>query len=172
MINVLFICLGNICRSPMAEAVFNDLAQKKGVSAQIKADSAGTAGYHIGKSPDRRTIEVLLKHGIETKHEGRKISVEDFNNFDHLVVMDEQNFEDVYNLYYENQKSIPSARKLFLIRDFDPTVKGVHEVPDPYYENNKAFENVYQQLERSCNALIDYMIEENGIEVPKIEDEN
>ena len=167
MKHILFICLGNICRSPMAEAICQALIQEKGLSAHFSVDSAGTAGYHVGKSPDRRTLQVLEKHGMETSHLGQKLSPTLLDTFDHLVVMDEANFEDVHQLYYDYKKTPPPAEKLFLIRDHDPTTKGVQEVPDPYYENNKAFENVYQILHRSCAQMLDYLVDFHQI---KLED--
>lgn len=168
MKNILFICLGNICRSPMAEAVCRQLIQERGLSAYFSVDSAGTAGYHIGKSPDRRTLKVLENHGIETTHLGQKLTPALIDAFDHLVVMDEANFENVHQLYYDYKKVPPPAEKLFLIRDHDPTTKGVQEVPDPYYENDKAFENVYQILYRSCQKMLDYLVDFHQI---SIEDE-
>jgi protein-tyrosine phosphatase len=159
MVQVLFVCLGNICRSPMAEAVFRNEVQKRGLSGQITVDSAGTAGYHIGKSPDHRTLEVLEENGLNTSHKGRKISVEDFDAFDHIVVMDEENFEHVHNLYHKTKHSPPAAQKLFLMRDYDPQVRGVQEVPDPYYGSKEEFKEVYSILKRSSEVLLDHLIE-------------
>ena len=118
MVNVLFVCLGNICRSPMAEEVFKEVVKDKGYSSKFHVDSAGTAGYHIGKQPDRRTLEVLANNGLKSKHLGQKMGVEDLDNFDHIVVMDEANFEHVHNLFHKEKHRPPSAEKVFLIRDF------------------------------------------------------
>ncbi len=169
MIHVLFVCLGNICRSPMAEAIFQKLVDERGLSSQIKTESAGIVGWHVGKSPDRRTLEVLAENAIETSHVGRKITPADLTEFDHIAVMDEANFEAVYNLFYENQHVVPGARKLFLIRDFDPEVRGVQEVPDPYYEDKKVFREVYHILHRSCNKLIDFLIDEHQLEATPVD---
>lgn len=149
----------------MAEAIFNQLVKERGLQNYLVADSAGTAGYHIGQQPDRRTLEVLKDNGIETPHLGRKISAADFTDFQHIAVMDEANFEDVHTLYYATFHQPTPAKKLFLIRDYDPTVRGIQEVPDPYYENKKAFEKVYEMLHRSCNSLIDFLVEEYHIEI-------
>lgn len=147
----------------MAEAIFKKLVMEKGVASQISTESAGIMGWHVGKSPDRRTLEVLAEHDTETSHVGRKLSIEDFTAYDHIAVMDETNFEAVYNFYYENLHKVPSARKIFLIRDFDPDVRGVQNLPDPYYEDKKVFRKVYEILYKSCNALIDYLIEEHKL---------
>ncbi|MFY7907997.1 MAG: low molecular weight protein-tyrosine-phosphatase [Emticicia sp.] len=163
MINVLFVCLGNICRSPIAEATFRELVQVRGLEDQISCDSAGTAGYHIGQLPDQRTIKNAEKHGLKLTHRGRKLSVADLDAFDHIVVMDEANFKDVNDLYYKTKHKTPSAEKLFLLRDHDPETRGVKEVPDPYYESEPFFEDVYQIVLRSNEALLDYLIEKHQI---------
>lgn len=159
MINVLFVCLGNICRSPLAEATFREIVIKNNLADKIQCDSAGTAGYHIGELPDKRAIATALKHGIKLTHLGRKISNADLDAFQHIAVMDEQNFEDVHNLYHKTKKMPPSAEKVFLIRDFDPEVRGVQEVPDPYYDGMPEFENVYQILWRSGEKLLEHLID-------------
>jgi protein-tyrosine phosphatase len=164
MRKVLFVCLGNICRSPIGEATFNQIAQNKGLSHEMMADSAGVMGWHVGKKPDPRTIKNAAKHGIELTHLGRKLSKEDLDNFDHIVVMDEQNFEDVHKFYYDTKKTPPSAEKLFLIRDYDPTVRGVNDVKDPYYEGEEVFEEVFQTLWRSNEAFINHLTEKYDLQ--------
>lgn len=164
MRKVLFVCLGNICRSPIGEATFNKIAQEKGLSELLWADSAGIMGWHVGKKADPRTIKNAVKHDIEITHLGRKLSKEDLDAFDHIVVMDEQNFEDVHKFYYDTKKTPPSAEKLFLIRDFDPTVRGVHDVKDPYYEGEEVFEEVFQILWRSNEAFINHLVEKHDLQ--------
>ena len=163
MINLLFVCLGNICRSPIAEATFRELVKKRGLQDKISCDSAGTAGYHIGQLPDQRTMKNAEKHGLKLSHRGRKISVADLDDFEHIVVMDEANFKDVNNFYYKTKHKTPSADKLFLLRDHDPKTRGISEVPDPYYESEPFFEDVYQIVWRSNEALLDYLIEKHQI---------
>nr|WP_299422856.1 low molecular weight protein-tyrosine-phosphatase [uncultured Emticicia sp.] len=168
MINLLFVCLGNICRSPIAEATFRELVKKRGLQDKISCDSAGTAGYHIGQLPDQRTMKNAEKHGLKLSHRGRKISVADLDDFEHIVVMDEANFKDVNNFYYKTKHKTPSADKLFLLRDHDPEIRGISEVPDPYYESEPFFEDVYQIVWRSNEALLDYLIEK--YQIVKIEE--
>jgi len=163
MINVLFVCLGNICRSPIAEGIFRELVKKRGLQDQILCDSAGTAGYHIGQLPDQRTMKNAEKHDLKLTHRGRKLSVADLDFFDHIVVMDEANFKDVNDFYYKTKHKTPSADKLFLLRDHDPKTRGISEVPDPYYESEPFFEDVYQIVWRSNEALLDYLIEKHQI---------
>jgi protein-tyrosine phosphatase len=163
MINVLFVCLGNICRSPIAEGIFRELVKKRGLQDQILFDSAGTAVYHIGQLPDQRTMKNAEKHDLKLTHRGRKLSVADLDTFDHIVVMDEANFKDVNDFYYKTKHKTPSADKLFLLRDHDPKTRGISEVPDPYYESEPFFEDVYQIVWRSNEALLDYLIEKHQI---------
>lgn len=171
MVKVLFVCLGNICRSPLGEASFREIVRRRGLSDSFEVDSAGTAGYHIGKSPDRRSLEVLEENNLVTKHIGRKLSEDDFDAFDHITVMDEANFEFVHNMYHKAKRMPPPAEKLFLIRDFDPEVRGVQEVPDPYYESHEAFQEVYKILWRSNEALLEHLMELHNIEEPSDEEE-
>jgi protein-tyrosine phosphatase len=172
MVKVLFVCLGNICRSPLGESSFRELVRQRGLSNKFEVDSAGTAGYHIGKKPDRRTLEVLEENDLATSHLGRKLSIEDFDVFDHIAVMDEANFEFVHNMYHKSKGMPPPPEKLFLIRDFDPEVRGIQEVPDPYYETKEAFENVYEILSRSNEALLEHLIDLHGIVVVSEDEED
>ncbi|MCD8539134.1 MAG: low molecular weight phosphotyrosine protein phosphatase [Leadbetterella sp.] len=164
MVNVLYVCLGNICRSPLGEATFNQLVREKGLEQWLQADSAGTAGYHVGKYPDPRSVKVAAKHGIQLDHVVRKITEDDLDKFDHIAVMDEENFEFLHRLYYDTKGVPPSADKLFLIRDFDPEVRGVHDVKDPYFEGDEAFEEVFQVLKRSNEKLVEHLTDKYGIE--------
>jgi protein-tyrosine phosphatase len=167
MVKVLYVCLGNICRSPLGEATFRTLVEEKGLTEYFEADSAGTAGYHVGKHADPRSQKVAEKHGIKLDHVVRKITVEDLDAFDHIAVMDEQNFEDIHTLYYDKKGTPPSADKLFLIRDFDPEVRGVNDVPDPYFDGDAEFEEVFQIVKRSNEKLLEHLLDKHGIETPE-----
>lgn len=154
----------------MAEAIFRDIVEKSDYSSQFKIDSAGTAGYHIGKIPDRRTLEVLATNEIETNHLAQKMDEADLDTFDHLVVMDEANFEHVHHMFHTLKHKPPPPEKVFLIRDYDPEVRGVQEVPDPYYGGKKEFKEVYNVLWRSCEALFNHLVDHHGLK-PESEDE-
>jgi protein-tyrosine phosphatase len=165
MPKILFVCLGNICRSPLAEGTFRELAENHNLLDKLSCDSAGTAGYHIGQLPDHRSIDVAAAHGIKLTHRGRKLSAQDFDNFEHIVVMDSENFEDVHRLYYEVKHTPPPAEKLFMLGDYDPqrNTGESAEIPDPYYGNKQDFENVFQQIWRSNEALLQHLIEKYGL---------
>lgn len=148
MKKVLFVCLGNICRSPLAEAVFNDRVKELGWIG----DSAGTAAYHIGEQPDNRSIKVALGHGIPISHNAKQFEVQDFDHFDYVIAMDQNNYNDMKSLLKGG-----SVDNLFLLREFDPENTDSMDVPDPYYGGEDGFEKVYDMIERSMEPLIDHI---------------
>lgn len=138
------VCLGNICRSPLAEGIL----QSK-VSENIFVDSAGTAGYHIGNLPDKRSIAVASKYGIDiTNQRCRKFTVEDFDKFDLIYAMDESNFQNILMLS-RNKKDEAKVKMILNEIDFDAN----NSVPDPYYGGDLGFENVYQMLDEACEII-------------------
>jgi protein-tyrosine phosphatase len=151
-INVLFVCLGNICRSPLAEAIFKNKIRSRGLDALIEADSCGTSNYHIGGSPDPRTIDNAVKNGITIEHSGRQLCDADLKNFDFILAMDKSNYQNILRL--PESKSV--AHKVQLMRDFDPQHKG-GEVPDPYHGGEKGFQEVFDILDRSMDSFIDHI---------------
>ncbi|WP_266368805.1 low molecular weight protein-tyrosine-phosphatase [Tellurirhabdus rosea] len=166
MIRVLFVCLGNICRSPLAEGVFRQLVQERGLTDHVVCDSAGTSSYHLGELPDRRTRENALEHGLKLTHRGRRLLGEDFAAFDYFVAMDEANYDGI--LYASKRSTgLDIHDSVFLLREFDPLVddpeEGGSEVPDPYYEDAAFFEKVYQIVRRSCENLLNYLIEQHAL---------
>ena len=147
---VLFVCLGNICRSPLAEGVFLHQAAEAGLSEAFLVESAGTSGYHVGDRPDPRSIAVAKKHGVELPSRSRKVADEDFTRFAWIVAMDAQNQRDLEAQAASTRD--PSAR-LVCMRDYDP--QGPGDVPDPYYGGPGGFDRVYAQVERSCAGLLE-----------------
>lgn len=147
------VCLGNICRSPLAEGIL----KSKVFSFKTRVDSAGTAAYHSGEKPDRRSIAVAKGNGIDISNQrARKFSVEDFDNFDLIYAMDNLNYEDIISL--ARNKSDESKVKLILNEVFpDDNL----DVPDPYYGGEFGFVNVYKMLDEACEIIVKKM-NDNG----------
>jgi protein-tyrosine phosphatase len=162
MISVLFVCLGNICRSPLAEGTFSHLVNQRGLSDKISCDSAGTHGYHIGALPDRRARRVAADYGIILNHQARKLSSDDFANFDYIVAMDESNLEHIQTQSYRSTGFYPEEGRMFLYREFDQDADS-QNVPDPYYEDMVAFEQVYHIVTRCGERFLEYLIEEHNL---------
>ncbi|XP_035221179.1 low molecular weight phosphotyrosine protein phosphatase-like [Stegodyphus dumicola] len=147
--SALFVCLGNICRSPIAEAVFSHYVRERGLSDKWHIDSAATSDYHTGKNPDRRARQCMEKHSIPMQHKARQITADDFKTFDFIFGMDENNIKDLKRLAPKN-----STAKIELLGDYDP--EGPCIIRDPYYDDDdEGFEEVYQQCARCCKAFLD-----------------
>jgi len=145
MVKILMVCLGNICRSPLAHGIL----ESKLPSDQFYVDSAGTANYHIGDPPDRRSIAVARKHGIDISHQrGQQFKASFFDRYDHIYVMDRYNYEDVISL----TRNSDDASKVKLIMEEDPSVK-INYVPDPYYGDESGFDYVYELLDQVCDKI-------------------
>lgn len=149
---ILFVCLGNICRSPLAEAIFKRQIDDRKLGHKYQADSCGTSGLHVGEKPDARTIRNARHHGLEIEHLGRQISATDLNSFDLILTMDRSNHQFVLDLARPVFGPKPEIK---MIRSFDPEALGAQDVPDPWYGKEEGFEEIYQILWRSCNSLID-----------------
>ena len=152
-VNVVFVCLGNICRSPMAEAVFSDMVEKAGLSDQIDIDSCGTGSWHVGEAPHRGTQQVLRKHDISYSHRARQIDNSDLAEADYLVAMDRSNLSDV-------QRMGDTDADLRLLLDYADSVDE-KDVPDPYYTGG--FDTVYRLVEAGCEGLLAHIREQEGI---------
>lgn len=152
MISILFVCLGNICRSPMAEAIFNHQVRARGLESGLDAASCGTANYHVGDDADPRTRAAVRSKGIAIDHCVRQLTVHDLDHYDYVVAMDRSNYQNIHRLSKQGHKA-----KVILMRDFDPGHER-EEVPDPYYGNQKNFEEVYEILDRSIRHFIDHLV--------------
>jgi protein-tyrosine phosphatase len=168
MVNVLFVCLGNICRSPMAEGAFQRLVEERGLQDKIGWDSAGTSGFHAGELADPRMMETARAHGIELTHHSRKLVIEDFTRFQYIISMDSANLDIILALQKKAiQADLNGSPKVLMMRSFDPDAGDDEEdVPDPYYGGLNGFENVYQMLTRACENFVDFL-ENTELKAPK-----
>lgn len=150
MVKVLFVCLGNICRSPMAEGVFRDLVARAGLSEQIHIDSAGTHAYHVGEPPDPRAQEAARRRGVDISGlQGRQAVRRDFEVFDYILAMDRENHANLLAICPRGQE-----HKLRLFLEFAPG-RPEQEVPDPYYGGAHGFERVLDMVEEAGRGLLD-----------------
>jgi len=150
---LLFVCLGNICRSPSAENIMNQLIEEAGLSAKITCDSAGTSGYHIGAAPDRRMNIAANKRGLELEGQSRKLKPSDLQSFDLILAMDRPNYEDI--LYLDREGKYED--KVRMMCEF-ATQKPDKEVPDPYYGGADGFDYVIDLLYDACAGLLDHVV--------------
>jgi protein-tyrosine phosphatase len=148
--SVLFVCLGNICRSPLAEGVFRHLTTLAGLADRFEIESAGTGGWHVGEQPDARSRMVAKQHGVELDSRARQVVPEDFERFDFIVAMDHENLRTLQRM----AAAAGSDAEVALLRSYDPAADG-DEVPDPYYGGASGFETVYEMVLRSCQGLLD-----------------
>ncbi|MEO7956492.1 MAG: low molecular weight protein-tyrosine-phosphatase [Fibrobacteria bacterium] len=162
---ILFVCLGNICRSPIAEGIFAHLVRERGLEGHYLADSAGTGNWHIGQPPDPRAIAVSGKRGVELPSLCRQVAKSDFEDFDLILAMDRNNRKELEDLC-----PAPLRRKIRLLREFDPATEAASagarstragsalDVPDPYYGGPYEFDTVYEMLNRCCSLLLDTLV--------------
>ena len=155
MVKVLFVCLGNICRSPVAEAIFNNQIKESQLEQQFWADSAGTASYHIGESPDNRSVSNALNNNIEVQHRARQFTSHDFDLFDYILAMDRNNLRHVKDMAEECNNS---HHGIFLFRSFQETGNEL-DVPDPYFGGNQGFQQVFDILQDSNQQFIKYLLD-------------
>lgn len=165
--SVLFVCLGNICRSPAAEGVFTDFVKKRGLDSHFKIDSAGTINYHEGNQADRRMRAASKRRGIEITSISRPIQSSDFRDFDLIVAMDEQNRQDILEAYnrWKLREPLPedAHKKVKLMCSYCKTHEQA-EVPDPYFGGQQGFEEVLDLLEDACGSLLDSILAEKKID--------
>lgn len=149
---ICFVCLGNICRSPTAEGVFQHLTNERNLESYFEIDSAGTSAYHVGESANSRSQQTAKQHGITLHSKARQFEPFDLEYFDLVLAMDQENLSNINRL---NNGSSDSAA-IGMLRDFDPK-PGDGEVPDPYHGGIQGFENVFQIVKRSCENLLDQL---------------
>ena len=146
---IVFVCLGNICRSPTAEGVFQHLVNEQGLQSYFYVDSAGTSAYHIGEPANSKSQNKANEHGVELRSRARRFDSDDLKEFDLIVAMDRENLKNI--------KALDGAEiyeeKIVLLREFDPN-PGDGEVPDPYYGGMDGFQNVFNIVKRSCENLL------------------
>ena len=153
MIKVLFVCMGNICRSPTAEAVFRHQVKAAGMEGEIQIDSAGTHDYHIGEPPDGRAQQAALRRGYDMQDlRGRQVRMQDFETFDYILAMDQDNLARL-------KRHCPSqhSHKLGLLLQYGEKFSGNAEVPDPYFGGDEGFEEVLNMAEEAGRGLLDYI---------------
>ncbi|MFD1624805.1 low molecular weight protein-tyrosine-phosphatase [Azospirillum griseum] len=149
MVKLLFVCTGNICRSPTAEGVFRHLVAQAGLDGRIGADSAGTHGYHIGEPPDPRTVKTAKARGVDLSGlRARKVALDDFYAFDHILAMDSGHLEQLRRL-----APADATATLSLFLDVLPD-SGLRDTPDPYYGDARGFEQVFDLCERGAAAWL------------------
>ena len=151
-ISILFVCLGNICRSPLAEGVMRHLIRERGLEGRVRIDSAGTGAWHAGEAPDPRSTEVARRNGVALEGRARQLRPRDLKEFDWVVAMDRDNLRGIQSM----KESAGGAAEVCLLREFDPD-PGDREVPDPYYGGPDGFADVYAMVRRSLEAFLDHI---------------
>jgi protein-tyrosine phosphatase len=149
---ICFVCLGNICRSPIAEVVMRSLLDERGLSDRVQVSSAGTGDWHIGERADRRTLAVLQRHGYDgSAHRARQFVADSFDDCDLVVAMDQANVDTLRRMV-----DADDAAKVRFLREFDPDATGT-DVPDPYYGGDDSFDEVLAMVEAACRGLLDQL---------------
>lgn len=159
MIKVLFVCAGNICRSPMAEAVFQDMVNKAGLGQHIQVDSAGTGSWHVGEKAHPHTLNVLKRHSIPYNGRARQLTRADLDEFDYVLAMDSYTLSHIQRQDHENK----AKTCLFLHYAKEKGAVDVNQVPDPYGQADSAYLEVYDLVTKGCAALFAHIRAEHGL---------
>lgn len=160
MVRVLFVCLGNICRSPTAEAVFRDRIREAGLAHAIESHSAGTHAYHVGEGADSRSVRAAGRRGYDMKsHRARRVDKRDFAEFDYVLAMDRENFRNLKTLEAGLPRPVAASRRarVSMLLEFAPAVR-FEEVPDPYSLADEGFELVLDMVESACDGLLEHIV--------------
>lgn len=152
--SILFICLGNICRSAAAEGIMKHIVEKQGIACDFHIDSAGVSGWHAGELPDRRMRSHGADHGYDFSSRSRQFCTEDFDRFENIVVMDNENYHDIMSMARNDH----DRQKVSRMTDYTTYHPHHHSVPDPYYGGDKGFELVIELLEDGCTGLLNHLI--------------
>ena len=153
-VHILFVCMGNICRSPTAHGIFQHLVDEAGLNDRIVVDSAGTIAYHVGDSPDPRSSKTALEHGIDlSSQRARQVNRDDYERQDYILAMDYDNLRDLQNQCPEHHQ-----HKLQLLLHYHPD-EYLDEVPDPYYGGARGFDEVFAMVETACKRLLNQVTE-------------
>lgn len=152
---MLFVCLGNICRSPLAEGMLVHLLEEAGMGDRVRVDSAGTGAWHAGEPPDPRSVAVARKYGVALRGRARQVVAQDFRTFTHVIAMDRENLENLERMKAGTGGGAP----VVLLRDWDPEAGPGSEVPDPYFGGDGGFETVYAMVERACRGLLEELLD-------------
>jgi protein-tyrosine phosphatase len=158
MVRLLFVCLGNICRSPAAEGVMQRLIAARGWDGSVEIDSAGTGDWHTGESADRRCRDAARRRGIDIVHRARQVTRGDYSRFDYLIAMDQSNLAVL-----ERRAPADHSARIVLFRSFDADAPEGAEVPDPYYGGDDGFDEVLDICERACEGLARHLQQEHGL---------
>jgi protein-tyrosine phosphatase len=158
---LLFVCMGNICRSPTAEAVMRAVVAREGLDDEITIDSAGTGSWHVGHPPDRRSTEAARARGIVLEGAARQVTAEDFEDYDLLLAADAENVAALRRV----APAAEAAEKVVLLRSYDPAAvtAGDLDVPDPYYGGDQGFEDVLDLVQAACDGLLGHLRAEGRI---------
>jgi protein-tyrosine phosphatase len=159
-VRLLFVCLGNICRSPTAEGVMRSLVEREGLADAVELDSAGTGAWHVGSPPDGRASAAARARGVVLDGRARQVRLEDFDDFDVLLAMDGENLRELRRLAPGEQE----RAKVRLLREFDPASAGADDVdvPDPYYGAAGGFEEVFELVQAACEGLLEQLRDGSG----------
>ena len=151
----MFICTGNICRSPLAHAVFENIVKERGWDGQIEVDSSGTGAWHVGEQADSRMRKTARSHGVHLNHRSQQLTSDNLRDFDLLLTMDANNYRDACSLCTSDEE----LEKIKMFRDFDPEGKG--DVPDPWYGGLDGFETVWDIVYRTSLSLLDSILQDS-----------